>query len=426
MDDPTKVQQLAGITCRCFPVNKTKENDGIMTRDKGSSLKKEVDCLICMDTVSFNDSLKMPCGHAFCRDCWGDYLNNVITSEGGTCLVATCPDATCTEKITEVEIQVAAPGLLDKYQKYRLDSFAEAIGRWCPGPGCDRICITNGLENDNPMVAECESCDTQFCTSCSSEPHAPASCEQLTKWTAKNTDESETVNYIKINTKVCPKCSSRIEKNGGCQFMTCRKCGHGFCWVCGGTHHVWDCNSYKEKPDEADERVRATNALERFMHYQTRYQGHHEGQEFARKQLVSNKEKQKQDEEKDEKDMAEASSSKSWKSIIFQKNPQLQYLPEFLTEANEQVVVCRRVLKYTYVFAFYHFEDPKRRSAKEVFENHQGQLERLTEGLSEVIEEEDVDKIDRSDVVNRTRVIGNFIRNVLESVEKMLVDEDIN
>lgn len=90
-----------------------------------------------------------------------------------------------------------------------------------------------------------------------------------------------------------------------------------------------------------------------------------------------------------------------------------------MKEANHQLIVCRRVLKYTYVFAFFHFADPKRKAAKRVFEHHQGQLERLTEGLSAAAEKS-LEVIDQRDVVNQTPVIGTFIRNVVDSLD---VDE---
>lgn len=34
------------------------------------------------------------------------------------------------------------------------------------------------------------------------------------------------------NTKLCPTCSAKVEKNGGCDTVTCR-CGTSFCYNCG-------------------------------------------------------------------------------------------------------------------------------------------------------------------------------------------------
>ncbi|KAG6474140.1 hypothetical protein ZIOFF_068064 [Zingiber officinale] len=41
-------------------------------------------------------------------------------------------------------------------------------------------------------------------------------CFLLKLWTKKCQDESETVNWITINTKPCLKCHKPVEKNGGC------------------------------------------------------------------------------------------------------------------------------------------------------------------------------------------------------------------
>jgi len=42
--------------------------------------------------------------------------------------------------------------------------------------------------------------------------------------------------YVSENIKKCPKCSINIEKNQGCNHMTCNTkyggCGHNFCWLC--------------------------------------------------------------------------------------------------------------------------------------------------------------------------------------------------
>jgi hypothetical protein len=41
--------------------------------------------------------------------------------------------------------------------------------------------------------------------------------------------------WLKANTKPCPNCKSPVEKNDGCNHMTCgnRHCRHDWCWICG-------------------------------------------------------------------------------------------------------------------------------------------------------------------------------------------------
>jgi hypothetical protein len=38
--------------------------------------------------------------------------------------------------------------------------------------------------------------------------------------------------WLKSHTRRCPQCHERIQKNGGCNHMTCR-CGYEMCWCCG-------------------------------------------------------------------------------------------------------------------------------------------------------------------------------------------------
>jgi len=48
--------------------------------------------------------------------------------------------------------------------------------------------------------------------------------------------DSNFKDWLKAYTKKCPKCHKNIEKNQGCNHMTCDKasggCGHQFCWLC--------------------------------------------------------------------------------------------------------------------------------------------------------------------------------------------------
>ncbi len=106
--------------------------------------------------------------------------------------------------------------------------------KWCPSPNCI-YAVECGVKRRDlgrtvPSVA-C-TCKHRFCFGCALADHQPAPCSLVKQWIKKCEDDSETANWISANTKECPKCSSTIEKNGGCNHMTCRKCKHEFCLEC--------------------------------------------------------------------------------------------------------------------------------------------------------------------------------------------------
>jgi ariadne-1 len=423
MNDQEGTLRKAGVMCRCFPLPE-------------ATNAKIGDCHICMESLSDGNvqTLSMPCGHTFCVSCWREYLDNVINLEGATCLGASCPDAHCQERLSQDEVEKAVPNLMEKFKMYRLNNFAGAIGRWCPGPGCDRVAckILSGTNTDS-CVTDCNECGTIFCIDCLEEPHAPASCGMLRQWQKekdlrrtkkdkelrqwqkdkdlrqwqkekdlrqwkKDKDEGATFKRMTIITKQCPNCQSPIEKNGGCQYIRCWKCRHGFCWMCMGTHHVSKCNAYKNDDDAENEILRSKNKVD---------QGHDRTQQLALQKL-NTFEKLESTEEKNK-----TSTPLDQGNI---KVPQLE-LPDFLQDANRQLVECRRVLKYSYVFAFYYFANHKLKMTQERFEAHQGTLRGLEEGLS-MATAKPLQKIDRQDVVNRTCAIGAFITNVLAYVDE--------
>ncbi|KAI2495836.1 ariadne-1 [Fragilaria crotonensis] len=283
--------------------------------------------------------------------------------------------------MTEEEVLQAAPDLLPKFENYQLRSFVESntLTRWCPGRGCERVAIASSasaLEQDG-KVANCDACSTSFCLVCGEEPHSPCNCKELAVWNEKCRNESETANWILANTKACPKCISRIEKNQGCNHMTCQKCKFEFCWICMGdwtTHgantggyykcNKFDPNSTGDENDHSDA-AKAKRELDRYLHYYKRYHAHSEAQAFAKKQLKETETRMIL--------LQESSDNARWSEV------------EFLKTANEQLIECRRVLKYTYTFAYYLTDDTKKMQ-KECFEYHQEMLERFTENLSELSE----------------------------------------
>jgi hypothetical protein len=85
------------------------------------------------------------------------------------------------------------------------------------------------------------------------------------------------------------------------------------------------------------------------------------------------------------------------------------------------LVECRLVLKYTCVFAYYHFVNPSTKIQQEHFEHHQGILESLTESLSKLTAES-LGEIDQTQVINQTAVVDQFMKSILEYVENCMGD----
>ena len=148
--------------------------------------------------------------------------------------------------------------------------------RWCPSPGCENAVSAavpaKALRSLVPTV-RC-ACGTEFCFGCAEAPgHEPAICKVAGLWLRKCRDDSETANWISANTKECPKCNSTIEKNGGCNHMTCRKCKYEWCWICAGPwsehgNSWYNCNRFDEKSgtEARSDQAKSRAQLERYLH----------------------------------------------------------------------------------------------------------------------------------------------------------------
>lgn len=150
-----------------------------------------------------------------------------------------------------------------------------------------RVAIGSGV-----TTVSC-ACGLPFCFRCGQEAHDPATCDMLSAWKEKCQSESETANWILANTKKCPKCNCRIEKNQGCNHMSCKMCRFEFCWICMGdwsehgqnTGGYYKCNKYDPAAASSDSTVeRAKAELDRYLHYYQRYHGHDSSLKFASKQ----------------------------------------------------------------------------------------------------------------------------------------------
>lgn len=462
--NPEKVMRAAGLDLY---------NDEILARlEKSEDLARSssnaglstpaLRCRICYDDTT--STFSMGCGHKFCRPCYSEYLSSQI-NDGQTCIIAHCPEFKCSQMVTSAVFHnllkdrlatpkldpsisgppasstqtsnspthsnavsnttlgnnthiVSTPSLtrkvstkviklVDQYDTFFVRNFIETCKnmKYCPAPGCEKVAVGSGV-----TTVRCH-CGHPFCMRCGEEAHEPASCTQLAEWTEKCGNESETANWILANTRKCPACNARIEKNQGCNHMTCRMCKHDFCWICMGnwadhgqnTGGFYKCNRFM--PAEVKSIISAIDKakaeLDRYLHYYQRYHGHDSALKFAAAQRAQAEARMVEQQE---------AQKSSWIDV------------QFLKQAAEQVIDCRRVLKYTYVLGYFLKDGSVE---KQLFEHHQEMLEKNTEKLQEYTEKP-LDQIDRTQVVNLTRVTEKFMTSLLASMTGGVVTLDGN
>ncbi|KAJ3240213.1 hypothetical protein HDU81_004350 [Chytriomyces hyalinus] len=329
------------------------------------------ECPVCYDDDP-ESTLALECGHRHCQPCYSRYLTIKIAEEGESRRIQ-CLDAACSLIVDEKTVQLLVePAVFEKYQTLLLRTYVDdnKFLKWCPYPNCEYAVECRVLQSQLDEIVPSVACGDghRFCFGCSLSDHQPCPCSLVKLWLKKCADDSETANWISANTKECEKCQSTIEKNGGCNHMTCRKCKYEFCWVCMGpwTDHGtqwYNCNRFDEKAgiDARDNQAKSRALLERYLHYFNRY-ANHELSAKLDKDLSEKIELKMQEMQK--------TSDMSWIQVQFMKS------------AKETLLEARNTLKWTYSFAYYL----TRSNTTLLFEDNQRDLEMAVEQLSGLLE----------------------------------------
>lgn len=214
-------------------------------------------CEICLLTVCGSECVCVHiCGHIYCKLCMQAHVSAKIT-EGNVTKIE-CPSSDCTELLIPGLIQVLVPQtLFERYDQLllqrTLDGMKDIVR--CPRPTC---CCVTVREEDSNMVL-CPSCKFAFCILCKRTWHGISPCKMLPddmmklkecyesgdddvrksmeqqyghRYLIRAFQEFDSSKWIKSNTECCPKCRASIEKDHGCNKITCFSCNCHFCWLC--------------------------------------------------------------------------------------------------------------------------------------------------------------------------------------------------
>ncbi|KIW01300.1 uncharacterized protein PV09_07338 [Verruconis gallopava] len=195
------------------------------------------------DISIFPMSPMLRCEHEydFCKSCFSSHLSTQLEQHGRHgCDRLTCPKACGRTLSTEEVLLFASPDTRQKFNHYIFLNYisSQPNFRWCLRDGCESgqlydIDDETGEIHD-PLIV-CENCAFAMCFTHQLPWHEGLSCEQFNNQREHgDPDYADTQEYIRANTKTCPgaNCGMNVLKDGGCFHMTCRSCGHEFCWEC--------------------------------------------------------------------------------------------------------------------------------------------------------------------------------------------------
>ncbi|XP_076582550.1 E3 ubiquitin-protein ligase RNF14-like [Chaetodon auriga] len=259
------------------------------------------DCGVCFMSSLGSDCVQLPeCGHIFCQACLAQFCKLQIKE--GNVRGVTCPQADCTATPTPAQVKsLVGEELFSRYDRLLLQSTLDCMADvvYCPRQSCGSAVIQSS------NAAMCSVCGFAFCVLCKKTYHGPEDC-QAKKSVEKVVEGSDTQqgkidlpqsregmmalwddyaggskqrrrllesrygrnillvimekylseDWMTFNCKNCPHCFSRIQKDRGCNIMTCSRCKQRFCWVClarlsvGSGSHFQDslCPLYEDNP----------------------------------------------------------------------------------------------------------------------------------------------------------------------------------
>lgn len=399
MEDSEKVLISAGLSPSLDTAHVSNAESGWM-------------CTICCNESSDEEPLKifdLACGHLACTDCYDYYLRVKISEEGQSREIPCIAGAkACHFKVDQQSIkELVCPMTWAKFLKNQIEAYVQECDhlKWCVAPECEYALECSVRKDELTHVVPSVACHSKhmFCFGCNDEEHQPTLCILAAKWRKKCADDSETANWISANTKDCPKCKAMIEKNGGCNHMTCRKCRYEFCWLCLGDWDMhgqsyYNCSRFDKGEVDDTERHKSRKELERYLHYYQRYATHQQSLKLD----------------------SETYAQLDAKMKAMQEEKGLTWIEaQYLKDAYETLRQCRHTLTWTYAFAFYL----KPCNQTTIFEDNQRDLELATENLSELFEKparEVAEKQTRMDVINKRAYVASRREVILEFAAKEL------
>jgi len=219
-------------------------NNNIQPPPKNANRNIKKECDICCEMKKLSQFKKIAnnCNHPAntCSECIAETLDEILDGEimSGKISYAAIPcinsmhgnESPCPGVFDAASIkEFLYPEQFEQWSELVFQEWAEkqADFRWCALPNCGAGQLVEDGKNSSSYFT-CVKCARATCVEHRVPFHEGLTCEEYSLSGSK--DELAVAFWKAKRAKPCPHCKAPIEKNGGCDHMTCRKCGNSFAW----------------------------------------------------------------------------------------------------------------------------------------------------------------------------------------------------
>ncbi|KAL4485372.1 hypothetical protein ABPG72_008548 [Tetrahymena utriculariae] len=195
-------------------------------------------CEICYEKMTCKEYLPLYCDHIFHKSCLAQHFTLQVNEKK---FPLNCPSSSCILPVQQQDLkEVLNKYEFEKYEKFCLQNYIDSNQdeiSWCPTPNCEYAFILEDGQN----ILNCPKCKKPYCLNCKCDYHQGQTCQEY-KISNNFTEDDQKFEQLVVGQKFkkCSKCKIWVEKNQGCDHMTCR-CGYQFCYKCGGVYLNCDC-----------------------------------------------------------------------------------------------------------------------------------------------------------------------------------------
>ena len=189
-----------------------------------------VNCVSCLESCRYFETLKTPCDHYYCTDCL------VALVEAFTRDEFLFPLRCCEVSIPVAEVLPTLSLPLRSLFERKNTEFSVPAGDrlYCSNPNCATF-LGSSEDRLFASTVKCPHCLVNTCPRCKEPAHPGEGCGVGALQALAICEDWQT----------CPGCKTVVELNEGCNHITCR-CKAEFCYLCAAPWKTCNCAQWEE------------------------------------------------------------------------------------------------------------------------------------------------------------------------------------